>query len=127
MRPKTHEKTRLINFKWVWSIEYLKTLEKRRKWSVSRTKGFNVVFEGSLVLEVRTTGAEPALATILLVGSPVTFHGQQLPALATRKRLHPVLPLVMVLQRSEVFQRLRSRVAYVVLAPFCATVAWNVA
>jgi hypothetical protein len=56
---------------------------------VSRTKGFNVVIEGSLVLEVRTTGAEPALATILLVGSPVTFHGQELPTLATRKRLHP--------------------------------------
>lgn len=55
------------------------------------------------MLEVGTANAKPALAAILLMCSPVTFHCQELPALATREGLRPVLPLVMVLQRSKIF------------------------
>jgi len=78
------------------------------------------------MFEVGATNAEPAFAAILLVGSPVTFHGQRLRALAARKGLGAMLPLEMRLKRSKVLQWLRTWVLDVVLAPSRATVAGNV-
>lgn len=92
---------------------------------MSRTKSFDVVFERPLMLEIGTTDAKPALAAVLLVGSPVTFDGQQLPTLAAREGLDTVLPFVVSLKRSEVLERLGSRVLYVVLASLCAAIARN--
>ncbi|KAH7511550.1 hypothetical protein FEM48_ZijujUnG0004000 [Ziziphus jujuba var. spinosa] len=90
---------------------------------MTRAKSFNMVFERSLVLEIRTTNAKPSFATVLLVCPPISFHRQQLAAFPTHKGFHPMFPLAVSLQRSEIFQRLSSRVVYVVLASFCAAIA----
>lgn len=48
--------------------------------------------------------AEPKLPLVLLMGSPIALDGQELAALAARKWLHPMLPLVMSLQLAEVLE-----------------------
>ena len=78
------------------------------------------------MLEIRTTDTKPSFATVFLVGSPVTFHGQRLATLAAREGLGTVLPLVVCLKRAKILQRLGTCVLDVVLAPSCATVAWKV-
>lgn len=62
----------------------------------------------------------PELPTILLVSPPIASHCKGFTAFPTHERLDPMLPLVMRLKRSEIFQRLRSRVIDVVPAP-CRT------
>lgn len=91
--------------------------------SVARCKCSNVILEGSLVLEVRPTVAEPKLPAVLLMGSSIALDGQELAALAARKWLHPMLPLVMSLQLAEVLEWLRARTLDVVPAPRWATMA----
>lgn len=91
--------------------------------SVSIPESSNVVLQGSLVLEIRSACAEPELATVLLMGSPVAAHCKCLAALAAHERLDPVLPLVMSLQGTKVFQRLGAGVVDVVAAAWCAAVA----
>ena len=103
----------------------LNPIKCRNKRGMTIAKRYDVVFERPLVLEIRTTHTNPTYTTVLLMGSPVTFHGQPLPTLATRKALQAVLPLVMGLKCSEVFQGLGSWVFYVVLTPFFTAVAWN--
>lgn len=78
------------------------------------------------MFEVGATNAEPAFAAVFLVGSPVTFHGQRLRALAAREGFRAMLPLEVRLKRAKVLQRLRTWVLDVVLAPSRATVAGNV-
>ena len=65
---------------------------------VTFSKGDDMIFERSLVLEIRTTNAKPELSAVLLVGSPVTFDGQQLATLATCEGFHAMLPFVVSLQ-----------------------------
>jgi len=93
---------------------------------VTKAKGSDMIFERPLMFEVGATNAEPAFAAVFLVGSPVTFHGQRLGALAAREGLGAMLPLEVRLKRAKVLERLRTWVVDVVLAPSRATVAGNV-
>lgn len=77
------------------------------------------------MLKVRAANTKPTLATIFLVGSPVAFHSQEFSTLATHERFKSMLPLIMCLQCSKIFQGLCSWVFDIVLAPFGATEAWN--
>lgn len=101
----------------------VKSIKRRRKRSVSRTKSFNMVFERSLVLEIRATNAKPSFAAVLLVCPPVSFHSQQLAASATLEGFHAMFPLVVSLKSSKIFERLGFRVVDVVLASLCAAIA----
>lgn len=92
---------------------------------MARTKRSNMVLERSLVLEVRTTVAQPEPPTVLLMGPPIALNGQELAALAAHEWLHPVLPFVMSLQGAEVLEWLCARAFDVVPAPQCATIAWD--
>jgi hypothetical protein len=83
---------------------------------VAAAEGADVVVEGALVLEVGAAGAEPALAAVLLVGAPVALDGERLGAAAAGEGLGAVLALVVRLQRAEVLERPRTRVADVVPA-----------
>nr|GLL32151.1 hypothetical protein DM860_009871 [Ipomoea trifida] len=85
----------------------------------------NVILQRPLVLEVGAADAEPEAPAVLLVGLPVASHREGLRALAARELLRPVLPLVVSLQRPEVLQGLRLRVADVVLAPLRAAKTWQ--
>ncbi|KAM7523389.1 hypothetical protein LguiA_013291 [Lonicera macranthoides] len=60
-------------------------------------ESLEMVFEGSLVLKIRTTSATPKLATILLMGSPITLDSKCLFTLSTHEGLCPMLSLVMCL------------------------------
>lgn len=93
--------------------------------SMAEAEGGDVVLERPLVLEVGAADTEPELAAVLLVGSPVSPHGEGLLAVAAREGLGSVLALVVSLQCSEVLQRPRPRMRYVVPTPFCAAVAWH--
>lgn len=84
-----------------------------------------MVLERTLVPEIRPAGAEPKLATVLLMRAPVSTHRKRLGAPATLKWLGPVLALVVGLQRVEVFERLGPWVLDVVLASLSTTVAWD--
>lgn len=90
-----------------------------------RAKSANVVLERALVLEIRATKAEPTLATVLLVGAPVTLDGKGLATLAASEGLESVLALVVCLEGPKVLQWLSLWVVYVVLASFLAAVAWH--
>ena len=68
------------------------------------TEGTDMVFEGPLVLEIRTTDAEPKLPTILLVCSPIPSHCKCLPTLPALEWLPSVLPFVVCLEGPEILQ-----------------------
>lgn len=88
-------------------------------------KSPNVVCQRPLVLEIRTTSAIPKLATILLMGSPISPHCKWLPTLSTCKGLGSMLSLVVCLESSKIFERSWPWVVYVVLAFWCTTIAWE--
>lgn len=77
------------------------------------------------MLEVRTAGAVPQFPAVLLMGPPVAFDGEGLPALAAHERLGAVLPLVVGLEGPEIFERLGSWVVDVVLTALRTAVAWQ--
>lgn len=83
----------------------------------------DVILEGPLVLEIRATDAIPKLATILLVSSPIAPHSKGFATFPAHEGLDSMLPLVMRLEGSEIFQRLSSRVIDVVSAAGGAAVA----
>ncbi|KAF3787314.1 hypothetical protein EJ110_NYTH23416 [Nymphaea thermarum] len=85
----------------------------------------HMVLERPLVLEIRAAGAVPELAAVLFMGAPVTPHSEGLGALPALVWLVPVLPLVVGLKGSEILQRPRPRVVYVILATLHAAVAWQ--
>lgn len=91
--------------------------------SVVVAKGLDVVLEGALVLEVGATDAIPKLATVLLMGSPVTADSEGLATLSAGEGLQAVLALVVSLEGSKVLERLGSWVVYVVATPRRAAVA----
>lgn len=123
--PSMQFVTNILNRK-RWSIiKQLDPIKRRRKGTVAKAKWFDVIFEWSLMLKVRAAHTKPTLATIFLVGSPVAFHSQEFSTLATHERFKSMLPLIMCLQCSKIFQGLCSWVFDIVLAPFGATVAWN--
>ncbi|KAE8701720.1 hypothetical protein F3Y22_tig00110511pilonHSYRG00059 [Hibiscus syriacus] len=64
----------------------------------ARPERLDVIFQRSLVLEIGAAKAEPTLPAVLLVCSPVTFHRQELAALAAHEGFQPVFPFVMRLQ-----------------------------
>ena len=88
------------------------------------TEGPNVVFEGSLVLEIRAASAIPKLAAVLLMGSPIPFDCKCFAAFPTHEGLDAVLPLEVGLEGPEVLQGFCSWVVDVVLAPLGTTIAW---
>lgn len=90
---------------------------------VVTAEGADVVLKRSLVLEIGTAYAEPKPAAVLLMGAPVASHREGLAATPAREWPRAVLPLVVRLQRAEVFERPRSRVLDVVPAPRRAAVA----
>lgn len=77
------------------------------------------------MLEVRTAGAVPQFPAVLLMGPPVAFDREGLPALAAHERLGAVLPLVVGLEGPEIFERLGSWVVDVVLTALRTAVAWQ--
>ena len=87
------------------------------------SKGFDVVLQRSLVLEVGATDAVPQFSTVLFMGSPISFHCEGLSALPAHERLDAVLPFVVSLEGPEVLQWLRSWMVYVVPAARRAAVA----
>jgi len=91
---------------------------------MAMAKGLDVVLEGSLVLKIGPTNAIPKLATVLLMGSPVTSNRECLATFPTHEGLDAVLSLVVGLQGAEVFEGLSPRMVYVVPTPWCAAIAW---
>lgn len=91
--------------------------------SMAMAEGLDVVLEGPLVLEIRAADAKPKLATVLLVSSPIPPHCEGLAAFPAHEGLDAMLPLVMRLEGSEIFQWLGSRVVDVVSAAWGAAVA----
>jgi hypothetical protein len=75
------------------------------------------------VLEIGSTSTIPKLATILLVGSPITFHGKCLATFSAQERLDSMLSLVMSLKGSKISERLCSWMINVVYASCCTAVA----
>lgn len=71
---------------------------------MASAKGLDVVFERPLVLEIRTTDAVPDFATVLLMGSPVSFHSKGLIAFSAEEVLYSMLSFVVGLEGSEVFE-----------------------
>uniref|UniRef100_A0A2P2N5S1 Uncharacterized protein n=1 Tax=Rhizophora mucronata TaxID=61149 RepID=A0A2P2N5S1_RHIMU len=57
------------------------------------------------------------------MGSPISPHSKGLTTFSTHERFDTVLPLVMRLKGSKIFERLCSRVINVVLATRCAAIA----
>lgn len=86
-------------------------------------EGLDVVLERALVFEVRATKTIPNLPAILLVRSPIAFHGEGLAAFSTCEGLDAVLSLVMCLEGAKVLERPRPRVVDVVFASRRAAVA----
>lgn len=84
-----------------------------------------MILQRTLVLEVGATDAEPQLPAILLVGAPISAHGERFPAAPASEWASPVLALVVGLKGSEVLERTRAWVADVVLATFGAAIAWK--
>ena len=89
---------------------------------VAVPEGLNVVLERPLVLEIGSARAIPELATVLLVRSPVAPDREGLGAFPAYEGLYPMLPLVVRLEGSEIFERLGSRMVYVVPAPTRAAI-----
>lgn len=90
---------------------------------MAMSKSLNMIFERPLVLEIRTTNAVPKLSTILLMGSPITPHGESFAAFSTHEGLDSMLSLVMGLKSTEIFEGFWSGVIDVVPAARCATIA----
>jgi hypothetical protein len=95
------------------------------KSSMADAKSLNVVFQRPLVLKIRPTSTIPNLPTVLLMGSPITFNCKCLATFPTHEGFGPMLSLVMCLEGSKIFERPCSWVLDVVLAPWCAAVAWQ--
>lgn len=77
------------------------------------------------MLEIGAAYAEPQLATILLMGAPVTTHGKSLAALAAAEWFHAMLSLVVSLQGAEVLERLRTGMVDAVAAARGTAEAWK--
>lgn len=67
-------------------------------------KGPNMVFERSLVFKIRTTDTVPDFATVLLMGSPISFDSKGLTAFSAQEVFYSMLSFVMGLEGSEVFE-----------------------
>lgn len=91
--------------------------------AVAASKGLDVILERALVFEVRATKTIPNLAAVLLVRSPIAFHGESFAAFSTGEGLDAMLSFVMRLEGAKVLERPRPRVVDVVFAPRRAAIA----
>ena len=88
-------------------------------------KGPNVVFEGSLVLEIGPASTIPKFATVLLMGSPIPLDCKGFATFPTHEGLDAMLPLEVGLEGPKVLQGFCPWVVDVILAPLGTTIAWK--